>query len=70
MGRFGTMEILLILVVALLFFGTSRIADIGKGLGEAIRDFKKGIRDNDDEDAPDKITEGKTEKAEKKGDAA
>ncbi len=68
MGRFGLTEILLILVVALLFFGTSRIADIGKGLGEGIRNFKKGLRDEDDE--PDKLTEPKTEKAEKKGDAA
>jgi sec-independent protein translocase protein TatA len=68
MGRFGLTEILLILVVALLFFGTSRIADIGKGLGEGIRNFKKGIRD--DEDEPDKLTAAKAEKAEKKGDAA
>ena len=68
MGRFGLTEILLILVVALLFFGTSRIADIGKGLGEGIKNFKKGLKDDDDE--PDKLTEAKAEKVEKKGDAA
>jgi sec-independent protein translocase protein TatA len=52
MGRLGPMEILLILGVALLLFGATRIADIGKGLGEGIRNFKKGIKD---EDVPPKL---------------
>jgi len=51
MGRLGLSEILVILVVALLLFGAGRIADIGKGLGEGIKNFKKGIRD-DDESSP------------------
>ena len=42
MGRLGLSEILVILVVALLLFGAGRIADIGKGLGEGIKNFKKG----------------------------
>ncbi|HLM74334.1 MAG TPA: twin-arginine translocase TatA/TatE family subunit [Polyangiaceae bacterium] len=46
MGRFGTVEILIILGVILLLFGAGRIADIGKGLGEGIRNFKKGIKDD------------------------
>ena len=48
MGRLGFSEILVILVVALLLFGAGRIADIGKGLGEGIKNFKKGIKDGDD----------------------
>lgn len=47
MGRIGPMEIVLILAVALLLFGATRIADIGKGLGEGIRNFKKGLKDDD-----------------------
>jgi len=47
MGRLGFSEILVILVVALLLFGAGRIADIGKGLGEGIKNFKKGIKDDD-----------------------
>jgi sec-independent protein translocase protein TatA len=47
MGRLGITEILVILVIALLLFGAGRIADIGKGLGEGIKNFKKGIRDDD-----------------------
>lgn len=53
MGRFGVTEILLILAIAVVFFGASRIAGIGKGLGEGIRNFKKGIRDDDE---PEKLT--------------
>ncbi len=35
----------MIAFVAVLLFGSGRIADLGKGLGEGIRNFKKGIRD-------------------------
>jgi sec-independent protein translocase protein TatA len=54
MGRFGVTEILILLGIALLFFGGSRIASIGKGLGEGIKNFKKGVKEGDgnDEDAP------------------
>jgi sec-independent protein translocase protein TatA len=47
MGRLSITELLLILGVALLLFGAGRVADIGKGLGEGIRNFKKGIKDED-----------------------
>jgi len=47
MGNLGATEILLIILVALLLFGAGRIADIGRGLGEGIRNFKKGIKDDD-----------------------
>jgi sec-independent protein translocase protein TatA len=46
MGGIGATEILLIVLVAMLLFGAGRIADIGKGLGEGIRNFKKGLRDD------------------------
>lgn len=46
----GWPELLIILVVALLLFGGSRLAGIGKGTGRAIREFKEetqGLRDAD-----------------------
>lgn len=49
MGRFGITEILLILGVALLLFGGTRVANIGKGLGEGIKNFKKGLKDDDED---------------------
>lgn len=62
--RPGLTEILIILGIALLLFGAGRLADIGKGLGEGIRNFKKGIKDQDDD--ADKLPPGKEEDAEQK----
>jgi sec-independent protein translocase protein TatA len=44
----GMPELLVILVILILIFGTSRIAGLGKGLGEGIRNFKKGVKDEDE----------------------
>lgn len=54
MGRIGPLELGLIMAVALLLFGAGRVAEIGKGLGESIRNFKKGLRD----DGPPELTAG------------
>ena len=40
----GFPELLLILVIVVLIFGTSRIPELGRGLGEGIRNFKRGIK--------------------------
>jgi len=48
MGNIGVTEILLIALVALLLFGAGRIADIGKGLGQGIKNFKQGIKEAED----------------------
>ena len=42
----GVQELLLILVILVFIFGTSRIADLGKGMGEGIRNFKKAVKDD------------------------
>jgi sec-independent protein translocase protein TatA len=60
MGRIGIGELLLILVIAVLLFGGGRIADIGKSLGEGIKNFKKGIKDEEPpKDPPAKPEDGK-----------
>jgi sec-independent protein translocase protein TatA len=51
MGNIGPMEILLIAIVALLLFGAGRIADIGKGLGQGIKNFKQGLKEAEELDA-------------------
>jgi sec-independent protein translocase protein TatA len=48
MGRIGGGELLLILLIALLVFGPSKLADMGKGLGEGLKNFKKGLSPEDD----------------------
>jgi sec-independent protein translocase protein TatA len=47
-GKLGLPEILLILAVALLIFGPSKLADLGKGLGEGIRNFKSAVKDGEE----------------------
>jgi sec-independent protein translocase protein TatA len=42
----GVQELLIILVILVFIFGTSRIADLGKGMGEGIRNFKKAMKDD------------------------
>ncbi len=42
-GKIGLPELLLILFIALLIFGPSKLASVGKGLGEAIRNFKSAV---------------------------
>jgi sec-independent protein translocase protein TatA len=46
MGSIGPGELLIIALIALLLFGAGRVADIGKGLGQGIRNFKEGLRDH------------------------
>jgi sec-independent protein translocase protein TatA len=47
----GLQELLVILVIALVIFGPSKLPQIGSGLGKAIRDFKKGVSGDEGEDA-------------------
>jgi sec-independent protein translocase protein TatA len=43
----GPWQIVIIAVVILVLFGASRLGEMGKGLGEGIRNFKKGISDDE-----------------------
>lgn len=44
----GPTELLLILGIALIFFGPSRLPGLGRSLGDAIRGFKKGLEGEDE----------------------
>jgi sec-independent protein translocase protein TatA len=56
MGLPGGMEWVILLVVALLLFGGTRLAGMGKGAGRAIREFKEEVKAPTGIDAP-KITD-------------
>ncbi len=53
----GHTELIIILVIALIIFGAGKLPEIGSGLGNAIRNFKKGISSIDKEikQEPEKI---------------
>ncbi len=46
-GKLGPMELLVILAIALLIFGPSKLADLGKGLGEGIKNFRASMKEGD-----------------------
>jgi sec-independent protein translocase protein TatA len=52
MGSLGTPELVLILAVVVLLFGVGRVSRIGGEMGSAIREFRKGLR-GEDEYSPD-----------------
>jgi len=47
-GIFQPMHLLLIFAIALLIFGPGKLPDLGKALGESIREFKKAIANNEE----------------------
>jgi sec-independent protein translocase protein TatA len=49
MGTFGFGEILFVLLVLMLLFGAKKIPLIARGLGEGIRNFKSGVKDDGDD---------------------
>ena len=65
----GMQELIIILIIVLVLFGASRLPEIGKGIGQAIRNFKKASSEPDEIDiTPKKSVDEKKEeiKEEKK----
>ena len=52
-GLLQPMHLLIILFIALLFSGPSKLADLGKGMGQGIRGFKDALRQAPQSDQPD-----------------
>ena len=49
-GLFQPMHLLVILVIVLLIFGPKKLGDLGKGLGEGIRNFKSSMNEGNKPD--------------------
>jgi sec-independent protein translocase protein TatA len=60
MGEFSPWHWLLIIAIALLLFGPSKIGALGKGLGEGIRNFKSSMKDGMEEKKDEKTEEKKS----------
>ncbi|MBX3208162.1 MAG: twin-arginine translocase TatA/TatE family subunit [Labilithrix sp.] len=65
LGGLGAPELIVIALIALLLFGAGRIADIGKGLGQGIKNFKQGLKEVDAEEDDDEVVEAKAKKGDK-----
>jgi sec-independent protein translocase protein TatA len=48
----GAPELLIILIIVILVFGVGRIANIGGELGKGIKEFRKGLKGDDEEEKP------------------
>ena len=59
MGRIGLPELLVIFLILVVLFGSSKIPQLGRGLGEGIKNFKKGLKGDDDQDSPNGDTSQK-----------
>ena len=54
MPKIGTGEIILIVVVVLLLFGSTKLPELARSIGKSARELRKGLReDTDDDDADD-----------------
>jgi sec-independent protein translocase protein TatA len=48
LSSIGPGELALIVLVALLLFGAGRLATVGRGLGDGVRNFRRALRDGDE----------------------
>ncbi len=64
MSMLSCMELVLIVLVILLLFGGKKIPELAKGLGSGIRNFKKAVKDDEDE-----VVQNKADEIEKKSEA-
>jgi len=45
----GTQELIIILVLVLIIFGAGKLPQVGKSLGQGIRNFKEGVKEGEEE---------------------
>jgi sec-independent protein translocase protein TatA len=57
----GTQELLIILVLVMIIFGAGKLPQVGGALGKGLRNFKKGVKDADED-----IEEGQVEEIDNK----
>ena len=63
-GGISVTQLVILLVIVMLVFGTKRLRNIGSDLGSAIKGFRKGIEDEPEDSEPEKITTAKKTSAE------
>ena len=60
MPNIGPLELIIILAIVVVLFGATRIGDIGKGLGRGIKEFRRELREGQEEEATAKKPESTT----------
>ena len=49
----GVQELLVILLIVIIIFGASKLPQLGRGLGEGIRNFKRGLKGDEESGSSD-----------------
>jgi sec-independent protein translocase protein TatA len=49
MFRPEPLDLIIIVVIAILIFGANRLPEVARGIGQAMREFRKGLADKDEE---------------------
>ena len=57
----GPMEIILILVVVMIIFGVGKLPSVGRGMGQALREFRTSVKDKEDAIEASESAEAKVE---------
>jgi sec-independent protein translocase protein TatA len=58
----GTQELVIVLIIVVILFGASRLPEVGRGIGQAIKNFKKATSEPDEIDVtPKKPVEKSTD---------
>ena len=65
MFGFGVQELVIILIIVIVLFGASRLPEIGRGIGQAIKNFKKATNEPEEIDVTPKKPEDSEKKEEK-----
>jgi TatA/E family protein of Tat protein translocase len=65
-GSLGAPELLVIFIVALVVFGPSKLPELGKSLGEAIRGFRKTVNESEKPPIEDSQSQAKSEQTDKR----
>ncbi len=60
-GNLGTGEIILIVVAILILFGAKKIPELAQGIGKGMKEFKKALKDVEEEVKPNDKSESKTD---------
>jgi sec-independent protein translocase protein TatA len=63
-GGISVTQLLILLVIVMLVFGTKRLRNIGSDLGSAIKGFRKGIEEEPEKNEPEKLTTEESTSAE------
>ena len=56
----GVQELIVILLIVIVLFGASRLPQLGRGLGEAISNFKSGLKTSDPATLPEDSSQNDT----------